>query len=227
VFEEDYEDDMPKKKELTLQDVYEPSEIKDKMLTDKDELIRIRDVPERIQATDAYLPDDQEVSREANILTKTFLRDKVDTNEKSLSTAIACVLRFLRRDHLEVPFIYRHRRDYFDGILNMQDLWRIVDLDEKFIAVELKKKTLGQLILEISAVDSTIETDPQIHALIEKIVTLDDIKDTFAYIHLLYSTHIGMLQTTQAHRRIFKRSQWKILYDDSIVAGLKKFAEVY
>ena len=36
-------------KEVKLTDVYEPSEIASKMLTEKDDIIRMRDVPERMQ----------------------------------------------------------------------------------------------------------------------------------------------------------------------------------
>lgn len=36
-------------KEIKLKDVYEPSEIAEKMLTEEDEMIRVRDVPERFQ----------------------------------------------------------------------------------------------------------------------------------------------------------------------------------
>jgi hypothetical protein len=36
-------------KEVKLTDVYEPSEIASKMLTEKDDIIRMRDIPERMQ----------------------------------------------------------------------------------------------------------------------------------------------------------------------------------
>jgi transcription elongation factor SPT6 len=218
---------IKKQKEITLKDVYEPSEIKEKMLTENDELIRIRDIPERFQATDSYIPEDAEISREASIVTKLFQKDKPETSEKVLNTAITAVLKFLRRENLEVPFIYRHRRDYFDGILSLQDIWRIVELDEKFVAVELKKKSLGELILEISSIEPLIEQDLQLQKFIEKIVTQDDVKDTFAYIHLIYSAQVEKLKSTVIHRRIFKKAPWKVLYDDAISNGLKKFTELY
>jgi transcription elongation factor SPT6 len=54
VDEEEVRDDgdlpvLAKTKELKLKDVYEPSEIAEKMLTEEDEVIRIRDIPERYQ----------------------------------------------------------------------------------------------------------------------------------------------------------------------------------
>lgn len=36
-------------KDIKLTDVYEPSEIASKMLTEKDDIIRMRDIPERMQ----------------------------------------------------------------------------------------------------------------------------------------------------------------------------------
>jgi transcription elongation factor SPT6 len=166
------------------------------------------------------------ISREANIITKTFL-GRIDLNEITLNQAILSVLRFLRRDQFEVPFIYRHRRDYFDGILELQDLWRIVDLDDKFIQVEQKKKQLMVLIVQIAAVDSSIETDEQVAHLVERIVTLDDVNDTFAYIHLKYSVQVSQLQSTQNHRRLFKRAPWKVMHDDALKNGIKDLSDAF
>jgi transcription elongation factor SPT6 len=219
-------EESTQKKEITIKDVYEPSEIQAKMLTEQDELIRIRDVPERFQRTEGrmHIPDDNEISREANIITKTFMGRFGNVTENTLNQAVTCVLRFLRRDQFEVPFIFRHRRDYFDNVLEIQDLWRIVDLDDKFIQVEAKKKSLMELIVQVATIDASIETDEQVAHFVERIVTLDDVNDTLAHIHLKYSTQIAQLQSTQSHRRMFKRAPWKVLYDDAIKHGMQELA---
>jgi transcription elongation factor SPT6 len=143
---------VTKRKEISLKDVYEPSEIAEKMLTERDEKIRVVDLPERYQFLDVYAPDDNEIAREASIITKSLIRDRPNLTEQALHASVTSVLRFLRRDYFEVPFIWAHRRDYFDGILQLADLWAILDWDTKFIQVELKKKSLLELIAQVIAI---------------------------------------------------------------------------
>jgi transcription elongation factor SPT6 len=140
---------VTKKREISLKDVYEPSEIAEKMLTEKDEKIRVVDMPERYQFLDAYSPDDNEIGREATIITKSLIRDRTNLTEQAIHASVSSVLRFLRRDKFEVPFIWAHRRDYFNEILQLADLWAILDWDTKFIQVELKKKSLLELIAQV------------------------------------------------------------------------------
>ena len=159
------------------------------------------------------------------MICKTFLRDRNDIPEQALHTAITFVLKFMHRDKLEVPFIYTHRRDYFDGILQLADLWRIVDLDQKFARVEEKKASLLQLIVEISKVDPTIAEDEIVAHLVEKIITLDDVDDTFSHIHLYYINQIEQLQLSQK-KRGSRMAPWKALYFDCEKYGINEFAKV-
>ena len=120
------------------------------------EAIRVKDIPERYQALDHYHPAENEIAREATIITKTLLKSR-QVEEAALLKAVNSVIKFIRIDFFEVPFIWAHRRDYFDGILNLNDIWAILDYDTKFTQVELKKKSLLQLIVQISSVDSSIQ----------------------------------------------------------------------
>lgn len=151
--QEDYNGELSttvtKKKEISIRDVYEPSEIAEKMLTENDEKIRIVDIPERYQSLESYSPDDNEIGREATIITKSLIRDRPNLTEQVLHSSVSSVLRFLRRDYFEVPFIWAHRKDYFDGILQLADLWSILDWDTKFIQVEMKKRSLLELIAQV------------------------------------------------------------------------------
>lgn len=231
-----------KPKEVKLTDVYEPSEIASKMLTEKDDLIRIRDIPERLQVLffpahplmqlakniteDDVGPSDIELGKEASVLCKTFLRHRNDIPEQALHTAITFVLKFLHRDKLEVPFIYAHRRDYFDGILQLGDLWNIVDLDQKYVRVEERKGALLHLIVQISKVDSSITEDEIVAHLVDKIVTIDDVEDTFAHIHLYYIGQIDQMQTLQK-KRMPRMAPWESLYLDCEKYGINDFAKSY
>ncbi|KAJ3274382.1 Transcription elongation factor spt6 [Terramyces sp. JEL0728] len=227
--DDDYENDVElpvKQKEVTIRDVYEPTEIAEKMLTEKDESIRIRDIPERFQGQDgSYVPDDAEIAREAGQISKILQREHKNVDEKSLSTSVTQVLRFLRRNKFDVPFIYTHRKDYFNGVLELPDIWKIVDLDEKFIQVEKRKTLLLQQIAQIATLDPSITNDEQIASLVEKIVTMDDVNDTFAYIQLLYSAQLNEIQKEKKKR--FKPPTWKQLYDDSVKYKINEFTKLF
>lgn len=171
-------------------------------------------------------PNDTEIAKEAGVICKTFLRDRKDSfPEQALHTAITFVLKFLHRDKLEVPFIYTHRRDYFDGILQLADLWRIVDLDQKYKRVEDKKGALLQLIVEISKHDPSIVEDAIVAHLVDKIITLDDVDDTFAHIHLYYIKQIEQMQSLQK-KRMARMAPWKTMYFDCEKYGIDEFAKV-
>lgn len=173
------------------------------------------------------IPDDNEISKEATVIAKTFLRDRSDPNmEKPLHTAITQVLRFYRRDFLEVPFIYTYRRDYFDGILTLPDLWRIVDLDQKFMRVESKKRTLLELIVQIASIDSSIQEDEAVASFVEKIITLDDVENCLAYVHIYYMQQIDQLQKAAGNRKS-RMAPTKVLYFNSLQNRIQEFVKVF
>lgn len=49
-------------REIQLKDVFEPSQLKERMLTEKDQAIREKDIPERLQLAREPFPDDEELS---------------------------------------------------------------------------------------------------------------------------------------------------------------------
>lgn len=51
-------------RELQLKDVFEPSQLKERMLTEKDNIIREKDIPERLQLAREPFPDDEDMSDE-------------------------------------------------------------------------------------------------------------------------------------------------------------------
>lgn len=109
-------------KPLELKDVFEPSQLADRMLTDEDNAIRSTDVPERLQIArkpfkESELTDEEAAARATEeaawIATmlwpkKRFDRDLYEPFQKS----VAKVLDFLNVEDFEVPFIFQHRKDY-------------------------------------------------------------------------------------------------------------------
>ncbi|KAF5377014.1 hypothetical protein D9757_007713 [Collybiopsis confluens] len=123
--------------EVTIKNVFEPSEIKDHLLTEDDNLIRARDSPERMQLTGSSLSDSSSLSMHQALTVEDLNKDgarwvtlrlipEKSSKQKDFFTpngryqhlqgelvmAVTFVLRALFIDEFEVPYIWTHRRDY-------------------------------------------------------------------------------------------------------------------
>ncbi|KAI8911094.1 SH2 domain-containing protein [Gorgonomyces haynaldii] len=221
------EEEAPKKqKEITLKDVYEPTEIKSKMLTEEDDMIRVRDIPERMQLKgEPSVPTDAEIAKEALYITRLFMKERQSVSEKAMLTCVTCVLRFLKRDHLEVPFIKTHRKDYYDGILFHYDLWKIVDLDEQYVQAERKKKSLYELLERINSLNPDAKNSTP-YQLLEHVMTLDEANDVQQLIQVEFSAELDELNQVNIKRRV-KKAQWKQLYEEGLKNNIGEFCQLF
>ncbi|KAF2202531.1 transcription elongation factor Spt6 [Delitschia confertaspora ATCC 74209] len=108
--------------ELKLEDVFEPAQLEERMLTDADTNIRMTDVPERLQLARRPFEEldltpaqmDARLTEESNWIAQLLWPKKrlpsfvADPFKK----AIKKVLEFLTVEDYEVPFIFTHRKDY-------------------------------------------------------------------------------------------------------------------
>ncbi|KAL5034776.1 Transcription elongation factor spt6 [Batrachochytrium dendrobatidis] len=215
------ESQQRKLKNVRLSDVYEPSEIASKMLTEDDDRIRNRDIPERYQLLDQVSTlDDAELASEATFITRLLVKERQNsqtpvTNEALLLSAVTHLVRFIRRDLFEVPFIYMYRKDYFDGILDLPDLWRIVDLNTQFLGIESKKRAVLSLINDILKIDDRINSDIYIRTFVDRLNSFDDVQDAINYLQLTYCIELDAHQNTLQKRRLFKRVAWRRDYEDA------------
>lgn len=109
-------------KPLELKDVFEPSQLVDRMLTEEDNEIRSNDVPERFQIVrkafrDMHLSDEEMAARlqEETRWISDFLLPKKRLDRDLIDpfrAVVGDVLRFMNLEDLEVPFILRNRKDY-------------------------------------------------------------------------------------------------------------------
>lgn len=111
-------------KPIELKDVFEPSQLKEKMLTEEDNLIRATDVPERIQLARKGFPEEdldeqQLAARHAEeaewISGRLWPKKRMTLGHNYLvpfKKAIGHVLGFMNVNNFEVPFIFQHRKDY-------------------------------------------------------------------------------------------------------------------
>jgi transcription elongation factor SPT6 len=117
------EDMIDPEKPLELKDVFEPSQLIEKMLTDDDNLIRMTDVPERFQlARRPYkdlsdLSDEETAAREAEeakwVSDLLFPKKRLPPSmRKPFEQAVGTVLRFMNVEDYEPSFIFQNRKDY-------------------------------------------------------------------------------------------------------------------
>lgn len=196
--------------DAALDDVFEHAELKERMLTEEDNIIRIVDIPERYQAYRSNLSyadfDDDELEREKKWVAQILYDEKKDTFadflEEPFRKAVGQVVEFISRDSFEVPFIWTHRRDFLlhaeesteEGGVNVvhkllfeDDLWRIVHLDIEYHSHYEKRFNLEQLITELDVDDDLLKDYRQL----DSIAAVQDLHD---YVNFMYSDKIRDLQ---------------------------------
>ncbi|KAG7092574.1 hypothetical protein E1B28_008922 [Marasmius oreades] len=130
--EPEYEDEVTKA-DLNIHDVFEPSQIRDFLLTEDDNLIRAQDTPERMQLATSSLSQSATLSlhqpltaddlngaagwvsqRISTLKTSEFFQPEGKHQQYSgpLILAVTFVLRCLFVDEYEVPYIWAHKRDH-------------------------------------------------------------------------------------------------------------------
>ena len=207
-------------KGIELKDVFEPSQLVDRMLTDKDNQIRATDQPERFQLARSPYKDleltDEEFKEESNWISdlmlpkKTLDADLRDPFQKS----VAKVLEFMNVDEFEVPFIFQHRKDYLihaqkvavtpdpynpsappyvvnaEKLLNQSDLWEIFDMDLRFRALVEKRHALQKTYDNISALSEDFH-DPVIEEMLPVAVSMEELQDVQDYIQFQHPSRLA------------------------------------
>ena len=191
-----------------LDEVFEHAELRERMLTEEDNLIRIIDVPERFQKFRANLNyidlNDIELDKEKSWIGSILYLEKqhsLNPNlEKVFKESVGKVVEFVSKDSLEVPFIWTHRRDFLlypeeivgpDGVptetihrlLNEDDLWRIVKLDIEYHSIYEKRLNTENLIESLGIEDELLKDVGSL----DSMVSVQDLHD---YIHFTYSSDI-------------------------------------
>ena len=117
------EDQIDPDKPLELKDVFEPSQLIEKLLTDDDNLIRMTDVPERFQLARKPYKDLTDMS-DAEMAGRAAEEAKWVSNllfpkkgmpgrlRQPFEAAVMKTLRFMNVEDYEPPFIFTNRRDY-------------------------------------------------------------------------------------------------------------------
>lgn len=150
----------------SIYDVYEPSELEKSHLTDRDNEIKLRDIPERFQlrsvpvklVTELELDDEAEwiykqafmqvpISQQNLPDSREYDRRSSDAHIKPVSTIpkIRSALSFMKKELFEVPFIATYRKEYIEPELKVDDLWTIFDFDAKWTQLSTRKQNMKKL----------------------------------------------------------------------------------
>ncbi|KAJ3413177.1 Transcription elongation factor spt6 [Chytridiales sp. JEL 0842] len=234
--DEDYEGirDSPKKKAIKITDIYEPSEIAARMLTEEDEAIKIRDAPERIQIRGEVQPlSDEDQRREVEfILRRLMIIHKEQRGihitadyRDAVSRRISTILGFFHNHNFEVPFIMAHRKDHFDGFLDRTDLWKIYDLDVLFRTLDSKKQNIRGLVNELRKQSDGAVVNRYLDDCLDRARTLEDVGDVMVYMQLHYTTELQRAE--EARNRALKRTVKRTVYEDARKAGLGNYVKLF
>ncbi|KAF9581645.1 Transcription elongation factor spt6, partial [Lunasporangiospora selenospora] len=186
-----------KKPEPRLKDVFEPGVLAERMMTGTDEIIRIKDVPERMQLrpgiqSDRILQDDI-IEEEAYWITTQLNENRRGVDQPAFQASnVSSVLKFMSKELMEVPFIETHRRDYFtrvDGqtlteLLSREDLWYIYDMDLKFRSFLERREAITALMSRMGI------SDEYVNDCLLRASKLEELTDVSDYINLRFSKRI-------------------------------------
>ena len=211
-------------KGIELKDVFEPSQLVDRMLTDEDNRIRSTDQPERFQlARKPYqsLELTEEESREEAIWISDLMLPKKQLDadlREPFQKSVSKVLEFMNIDEYEVPFIFQHRKDYLiharpvsvtpdpynanvpdhamraEKLLNQTDLWDIFDMDLRFRALIEKRRALQRTYDNLASLSENFN-DPVIEEMLPTAVTMEELQDVQDYIHFQHASRLADVAT--------------------------------
>ena len=217
--EEERADDREaeKDKHLELKDVFEPSQLAEKMLTDEDNQVRFIDEPERFQIArrpyrNVVLTDEQ-FKEEALWIANDMLQRKTSLKSdlhEPFRRAVGKALEFMITDDYEVPFIFQNRKDYLihankravgrdengdvqyeieaNKLLNQTDLWQIFELDLKFRSFIDKRNALQSTYDNLLA--TSIAPDNTFESMLKQAHNTEELQDLQDYVYFQYASHM-------------------------------------
>ncbi|XP_069040225.1 transcription elongation factor SPT6 [Lepisosteus oculatus] len=247
--EEDQDDeawDRPKKQtkkrvgRRSIFEIYEPSELESSHLTDQDNEIRSTDMPERFQlrmipvkpAEDDELEEESEwIYRNAFSTPTISMQESSDYLDRGSTSSfsrkgpstiqkIKEALNFMRNQHFEVPFIAFYRKEYVEPELNINDLWKVWQWDEKWTQLKTRKQNLTRLFQKMQAFQfEQISADPDkpladgIRPLdtadmerLKDVQSIEELSDVYNHFLLYYGRDIPKMQNAaKANKKKLKK----------------------
>ena len=167
--EEEQEENRNK---IGLEDVYDLEDLKTKMMTEEDMIIKTEDVPERLQIlrskVENYIPfEDEFLEQEIQWISKKLIDEKnIDTPfQQEFIEVVGAALLYITKENLEPAYLINYKRRFLSWgdsghvlkTLTNDDLWNILYLDFEFHAIISKKEFVMKFYKSLNIVDSVVE----------------------------------------------------------------------
>ena len=124
--------------------------MRDYIVSKDDAGIRDADMPERYQVEpfQAMQRGSGDLEGEARWITEQLWKERTfDRHRGEVLSAVRDILQFLTgEEHLTVPFVAAYKKDYYTGILEHDDLWKIQDHHCAFMDIRLNKLEAEQVL---------------------------------------------------------------------------------
>ncbi|KAG6613482.1 Transcription elongation factor SPT6 [Phytophthora cinnamomi] len=157
------EETPAKSKKAILLEKFEPSVLKEHMMTSDVIAVRDNDLPERYQYLfkNREFPDAEDRAEESEWISDFIIKNLERRNQRNsaasrgeIVSAIDTVLRFYHDEKLEPAFVQRYCKEYWKVVgLHTENLYEILDLDVKWDKLERKRRSFQSGIQRV--VDSS------------------------------------------------------------------------
>ena len=217
--EEDEQEREREEQNIELKDVFEPSQLAEKLLTDEDNEIRANDDPERFQLDRKPFKNlvlsTEQFKEEARWITNLMWPKKQNIPQDlqgPFHRAIGKVLEFFVVDGVEVPYVFQHRRDYLihakkvknpgtrddpDAPEYTVDAEKLLTQDDLWRILELDIKFRSLIEKRNALVNSfdRLKTDTGVRddileEMIEQAATMEELQDLQDYLNFQYSAQL-------------------------------------
>ncbi len=219
------EQETQEDKHLDLKDVFEPSQLAERMLTEEDNVIRHTDEPERFQlARKPYrhvVLTDEQFREEATWISELMLPKRGNLWKRAelhepFRRAVGKVLEFMVSEDYEVPFIFHNRKDYLihanktplgkDANGDMQyeiEAVKLLFQTDLWEIFELDLKFRG-LIDKRNSLQTTyddllsnsVSPDSLFEAMLPTAKTMEELQDVQDYLYFQYISQLKDLATS-------------------------------
>ncbi|KAH8821069.1 SH2 domain-containing protein [Xylogone sp. PMI_703] len=235
--------------QLELKDVFEPSQLSEKLLTDEDNKIRYEDRPERFQLDrkpyeHVHITEEQ-FKEEARWITSLIWPKKQLQLSSDLQTpfakAIGKVLEFFIVDEVEVPYVFQHRKDYLIHTKKTKarpdpsnpeapeynvEAVKLLTQDDLWRILELDLK-FRALVDKRNVLEKTYDNlkisagveDKMFEDMLPAAVTMEELQDLQDYLYFQYSSQIKDLATTNGDVKEKRRPGMKSSIFDRVRKG--------
>ncbi|KAI9922746.1 hypothetical protein PsorP6_002179 [Peronosclerospora sorghi] len=215
-------DTPSKSKRVILLEKFEPTVLKEHMMTSDVIAVRDNDLPERYQYLyrNRDFPDAEDRAEESEWISDFIIKNLERRNQRNsaasrgeIVSAIDTVLRFYHDEKLEPAFVQRYCKEYWKVVgLHTDNLYEILDLDIKWDKLQRKRKSFQSGIQRV--VDSSNAKESAfVRKCYEQLLSRPDektYKDLSEYFALDAQESSGQDSTDRRYRRPVRRTFYQI-----------------